>query len=95
MTRRVWRLVAATIPSNGLDAFDEYEAAVLPLLGDHDGRLEWRVRSPDRMLEVHLVSFPDSTALASFFDDQRRLVHRSLLESSGASITVTEVTPVD
>jgi hypothetical protein len=58
MTRRVRHLVVATIPSDGFDAFVEYEAAVLPLLGDHDARLEWRVRSLDRTLEVHLISFP-------------------------------------
>jgi GNAT superfamily N-acetyltransferase len=53
-----------------------YEDAVLPLLNDHDGRLEQRLRSTDGTSEVHLISFGSRAGYESYLADPRRLAHR-------------------
>src|ERR1019366_3742161 len=50
-------LMLARLPADGAAAFDAYESAALPLLAEHGGHLERRLRTLDDRLEAHLVSF--------------------------------------
>lgn len=79
-------VVIARVPESGLAEFADYERLVLPLLSDHSGRLERRLRSPDGCSEVHLIEFPSEQAFSAYRGDPRRLEHAPLLERSGASI---------
>lgn len=78
----------------GVDAFEEYERNVLPLLDDYGGRLERRLRSPDRLTEIHIVSFASREAFAGFREDPRRAEHAHVLAESGAAIELLEVADV-
>lgn len=81
----------ARIPDGGLAAFDAYESAVLPLLADHGGRLDRRLRSLDGRTEAHLVHFDTATGLDSYRADPRRADAADLLAASGASIELIPV----
>ena len=81
--------VIARVPPAGVAAFQAYEDQVLPLLADHGGRLQRRVRNQDGTMEIHLVWFPSEAAFDGFRADPRRAALASLLGDSGA---VTEVT---
>ena len=50
-------VLVARIPPAGVEAFQRYEAAVLPLLAEHGGRLARRLRTDGGEVEVHLVEF--------------------------------------
>jgi hypothetical protein len=88
-------LMLARLPEAGLEAFDAYESAVLPLLAEHGGRLERRLRTPDEQVEAHLVTFPDDEALAAYRADPRRAASAPLLEASGAEVELLEVRDVE
>ena len=79
------------LPVTGLDTFAEYERAVLPLLEEHDGRLERRLRSHDRLTEIHVVSFRSREAFEAYREDPQRAEQARLLAESGAEIEVLEV----
>lgn len=79
------------IPVKRVDTFERYESLVLPLLDDHGGRLERRLRSPDRLTEVHIVSFPSREAFTAYREDPRRGEHSHLLAESGAAVEMLEV----
>src|SRR5215475_4840638 len=52
-----------------------YEDRVLPLVGEHGGRILSRARGSGENgepLEVHLLEFPSSTALDGYMGDERR-----------------------
>ncbi|MFI6358826.1 hypothetical protein ACIBJF_40930 [Streptomyces sp. NPDC050743] len=87
-------LMLARLPEGRLDAFDAYESAVLPLLAEHGGRLERRLRTPDDRVEAHLVSFPGDEDFAAYRADPRRSSATPLLESSGAAIELLAVRDV-
>ena len=78
----------------GVDTFEQYERIVLPLLGEHGGRLERRLRSPDRLTEVHVVWFESRDAFAGYREDPRRTEQAHLLAESGAEIELLEVDDV-
>jgi hypothetical protein len=40
------------LPADGVESFQRYEEQVLPLLANHSGRLERRLRSSDGLIEV-------------------------------------------
>jgi hypothetical protein len=82
------------VPDDGIDAFRRFEAAVLPLLPEYEGRLERRLRSLDGRFEVHVVSFPSREALDGYRDDPRRHEHLHLLRESRATPELFEVTDV-
>lgn len=65
-------LMPARLPEGRLDAFGAYENAVLPLLAEHGGRLERRLRTPDDRVEAHLVSFAGEADSAASRADPRR-----------------------
>jgi hypothetical protein len=87
-------LVIARVPDGGLPDFDAYEAAVLPLLAEHGGQLERRLRSTDGGLEAHVVSFPGRAEFDAYRADPRRGAATPLLEASGAVIELHAVEDV-
>ncbi len=75
----------------------EYEDAVLPLLGDHGGRVTYRGRraagqDPSLPLEVHLLWFPNRAAFAAYMSDPRRV---ALLEQFGEVFVSKQVVELD
>jgi len=65
--------------------------AGLPLLAEHSGRLERRLRTANGEVEVHVVGFRSAAAFAAYRADPRRAAHAELLEASGAAVEVLEV----
>ena len=92
--RRVYAMVAR-VPGDGIEPFAAYEARVLPLLAEHGGTLERRLRSADARIELHLVSFPSDEAFVSYRDDAQRGEQRHLLERSGAVVELLELYEVE
>jgi hypothetical protein len=84
-------LLIARIPNGGLPDFDAYEAAVLPLLAEHGGRLERRLRAAGGGLEAHVVTFPGQAEFDAYRADSRRAAATPLLEASAAVIELHEV----
>jgi hypothetical protein len=82
------------VPEEGIDAFRRFEAAVLPLLAEHGGTLERRLRSVDGATEIHVVSFASREALDSYRADPRRQERLDLLRESGATLELVEVLDV-
>lgn len=96
MTERPVRyVVIARIPAAGVDTYDAYERAVLPLLADHAGTIERRLRTPDRAVEVHVLRFGTPDGLDRFRGDPRRTEAQATFERSGASVEVLPVVEVD
>lgn len=88
-------VLTARIPSAGVAAFQAYEAQVLPLLAEHGGNLQRRLRNADGTLEVHLVRFSAAAGLNSFRTDPRRASATHLLTESGATTELAIVEDVD
>jgi hypothetical protein len=84
-------IVVARIPRPGIERFQRYEEAVLPLLEEHGAQIERRLRSAAGDVEVHLLTFAEPEALAAYLDDPRRAEHRELLAASGAELELLEV----
>jgi hypothetical protein len=91
----VLRLVAIDLSGADVAAFDAYEAKVLPLVCEHGGRLEIRVRSLDGRTETHLLHFPDEQAFDRYRLDPRRIAAAPEWEKSGAKFEVTLVERMD
>jgi hypothetical protein len=87
-------VVLSRIPADGVELFQRYEDAVLPLLAEHGARLERRLRSHDGRTEVHVITFPTAGAIAGYRGDPRRLRHHELLERSGAQLELHRMTDV-
>jgi hypothetical protein len=84
----------ARIPVEGIAAFQAYEAEVLPLLAEHGGVLQRRLRSADAAAEVHLVWFPSDQAFEGYQADPRRSLHAPLMQTSGAAIELLRLSDV-
>jgi hypothetical protein len=89
-------VLIARIPPAGMEAFRRYEDAVIPLLADHGGRLERRLRrdAADGDVEVHVIAFAATDGLTRYRDDPRRAAHAQLLEASGARTELLEMRDV-
>lgn len=87
-------VVVADVPAPDVDAFQEYERRVLPLLARHGGQLERRLRSHDGRAEVHVVSFATRAGYEAFLADPERAPHRALLDGAGVVQRVIEVRDV-
>ena len=85
----------AQIPAAGVAEFQRYEALVLPLLAEHGGTLERRLRNGDGTVEFHVVRFDSHEALQRFRADPRREAAAPLLQRCAAAIELHEVTDVD
>lgn len=92
---RLTLVVLVDVPGEAVDAFRRYEAAVLPLLERHDGRLERRLRTPDGRSEVHVLSFASRAAYEAFAADPSRAAARPLLEGATPDQRVLEVSDVE
>lgn len=93
-TGRLTLVLTATIPPEGVAAFQAYEDAVLPLLPEFGGRLERRLRNADGSTEIHIVSFSSETGFQRYRSDPRRIEHGLLLTKSSAKLEVVVVTDV-
>lgn len=87
-------VLIARIPASDIAAFQAYERVVLPLLPDHGGRLERRMRSADGTLEVHLLAFESPAALDRYRTDPRRVAAADLVRDAQLVLELTPVLPV-
>jgi hypothetical protein len=87
-------VLIARIPPEGVASFTAYEDRVLPLLAEHGGVLERRLRREDGLIEVHVVRFPSTAAFARYRENPRRAQHAAELEASGAHIELLQVDDV-
>jgi hypothetical protein len=72
-------------------AGQEYEDAVLGLLGRHDGSLERRMRAADSGSEIHVIRFGSRAGYESFLVDPDRLARRERLGDAAPTTRVIEV----
>jgi len=82
-----------------------YEKIVLPLLGDHNGKLRYRIRPSKESFiyppegevpyEVHIVSFETKEDFLRFKNDPVRIKNQALLKNSVKKITVIESTGIN
>ena len=90
----VTRVLIARIPTEGIGEFRAYEAAVLPLLPEYNGRLERRLRNQDGTVEMHILSFASEADFQNYRNDPRRTAQAWLLKKSSAileSLLMTNV----
>ncbi len=85
------KLVTIDLTQADLNLFEGYEAAVLPLLGRHGGRLEMRVRAANSSSETHLLYFPDSQSYEAYRSDPDRVRVLGDWERCGARASMIEV----
>jgi len=88
-------VIIARIPRDGVGFFQIYEDRVLPLLKEHGGQLQRRMRNDDGTIEMHIVVFPSQAALEAYRDDFRRTSQDPMLEKSGAEIELVKMMDVD
>jgi hypothetical protein len=82
------------VPLEGVAAFRAYEAAVLPMLLDHGGTLQRRLRTEDGLTEIHVLWFPSLEQVAAYRADPRRVAHAGLFTGAGATADVLTVQDV-
>jgi hypothetical protein len=79
--------------------FDEFEDIAIPLIGEYNGKLLFRLRPTDscyigtpheRPYEIHLVEFPTLQDYESFKRDERRKKHLHLKEQSVRAAVLLE-----
>ncbi len=87
-------VVIARIPKDGVGFFQIYEDRVLPLLKEHGGELQRRMRNEDGTIEMHVVVFHSQAALDAYRDDFRRTSQDTMLEKSGAEIELIKMDDV-
>ncbi|MBV9685214.1 MAG: hypothetical protein JO046_25695 [Solirubrobacterales bacterium] len=87
-------VLVVRLPSAGVESFQRYEAAVLPLLAEYDGRLERRLQSSDQRTEVHVLSFPTAVRFEAYRSDPRRASHAHLLAAAQAQVELYEMSDV-
>jgi hypothetical protein len=93
-TNPVTVVLIARIPAEGIADFRAYEAAVLPLLPEYNGRLERRLRNQDGTVEMHIVSFASEADFQNYRNDPRRTAQASLLKKSSAMLERLAMTNV-
>lgn len=82
------------------DDFLKYEAIVLPLLANHNGRLRYRIRpskenyiypaSDELPYEVHIISFKTKEDFLNYKNDPERLKYLELATKSIKKIIMIE-----
>jgi hypothetical protein len=85
------RLVTIDLGGADLALFEAYEAKVLPLVEQHAGRVEFRVRALDQSSETHLLYFPDAEAYEAYRADPRRQAVQDEWRRCGASSSAVDV----
>ena len=81
-------VLIARIPPEGISTFATYEDHVLPLLAEHGGVLQRRLRSGDGLVEIHVV-YADSLSLVVV--SQIRLQPSARSRATSVSIIVVPV----
>jgi uncharacterized protein (DUF1330 family) len=86
-------VVILTVRRDALEAFRTFEHHAAAVMADHGGRIERTVvvapaETPDRVKEVHVVTFPDAVAWRGYRADARLAAVSHLRE---ASVLDTEV----
>jgi hypothetical protein len=94
MARDLVYTLIVRVPPTGVAAFQAYEDAVLPLLAEHGGTLERRLRGADATVEVHLVRFRSDADFDAYRADTRRAALAGLLAESGAISELLMLTDV-
>jgi uncharacterized protein (DUF1330 family) len=84
----------ADVPPMSVARFQSYEELVLPLLAEHGGRLERRLRSTDETTEIHLVAFESEDGYRAYLDDPARIAARVSLEGAEVDQRVLILTDV-
>jgi hypothetical protein len=84
-------VLVARIPPEGVSDYQAYESSVLPLLAEHEGTLERRLRSSDSLIEVHVIGFASREAFTAYMDDPRRAALLPLLACSLAETELIEL----
>jgi hypothetical protein len=79
-------VLIARIPPEGVEAYQAYEDQVLPVLAEHGGRLQRRLRNETGTLEVHILSYPSDAVAQSYRSDPRRAAATHLFETSSAKV---------
>jgi antibiotic biosynthesis monooxygenase (ABM) superfamily enzyme len=82
------------IPTDGIEDFQAYEDAVLPLLPEFNGHLERRLRNQDGTVEMHIVSFASDADFQNYRNDPRRAAQAWLLEKSSAKLELLSMANV-
>jgi hypothetical protein len=85
-TKPVTFVLIFRIPTEGIEDFQAYEEAVLPLLPEFNGRLERRLRNPDGTVEMHIVTYASDADRQNYRNDPRRAAQAWLLEKSSATL---------
>jgi antibiotic biosynthesis monooxygenase (ABM) superfamily enzyme len=85
-TNPITFVLIVRVPTEGIRDFRAYEDAVLPLLPEHSGRLERRLRNPDGTIEMHIISFASDADFQNYRNDPRRTAQAWLLEKSSAKL---------
>ena len=93
-TQRPIFVLIARVSMEDVAGFQEYEAAVLPLLREFGGLLERRLRNSDGTVEVHIVSFDSEQSFQRFRSDPRRASYAHLMENSSAKNELIAMTDV-
>jgi len=93
-TNPVTTVLIARIPAEGIADFRAYEAAVLPLLPEYNGRLERRLRNQDGTVEMHIVSYASEADRQNYRNDPRRAAQAWLLKKSSAILESLPMTNV-
>jgi uncharacterized protein (DUF1330 family) len=78
------------VAAESVAVFRAYEARVLPLLEQHGGRLDRRLRTPEGTTEVHVLSFTSEAAYRSYLADPERADRRSTLHGIELTHRVVE-----
>lgn len=86
-------MVTISLSNADVAAFDQYEAQILPRLGQYGGQILHRLRAADGQSEFHLLEFASAEALAAFQADPIRASLQQYWIASGASATITAVAP--
>ena len=94
---RLTLVVVLDVAPNAVEAFRRYEARVLPLLARSGGRLERRLRTPDGLSEVHIVSFAERAGYDAYVADPDRRDACAALAGATVATRVLEAAdlPVD
>ncbi len=71
-----------------------YEDAVLPLLADHGGLLDQRMRTADGATEVQLITFESHAGYETYMADPRRAAAREQFLTEPLPTRLIEVHPV-
>lgn len=93
-TNFVTFVLVVRIPTEGIEDFQAYEDAVLPLLPEFNGRLERRLRNQDGTVEMHIVSFASDADFQNYRNDPRRAAQAWLLEKSSAKLELISMANV-